>query len=238
VKKVVFEKLEKRLILQGVIEAVTPLHIGSGRSEMEIEEVDMPILRAPDGEPYIPGSSLKGKLRSEVERLAKAKGLDVCNPPNINDMCGSTKNNVLDLCIGCRLFGTAGRRLSIASKVKLRDAYPVEPVEAMLERHGTAIDRSTGTVSRAALYKVEAVPAGTRFGFELVAENLEGDELKYLKAGLKSFEDSALGGSTSRGFGKIQLIFEKASMRGPSYYLGEEPEEAIEGESLKKWLNS
>jgi CRISPR-associated RAMP protein (TIGR02581 family) len=235
VKKVVFEKLEKRLILQGIIEAVTPLHIGSGSSEMEIEEVDMPVLRAPDGEPYIPGSSLKGKLRSEVERLAKAKNMDVCSPPNIRDMCGSTKNNLVDLCIGCRLFGTAGR-ISVASKVKLRDAYTVETVEAMLERQGTAIDRSTGTVSRTALYKVEAVPAGTRFGFELVAENLEDDELKYLKAGLKSLEDSALGGSTSRGFGKIRLLFERASTRGPGYYLGEEPEEVIEGEELKNWL--
>ena len=71
----VFEKLEKRMILDGVIEAVTPLHIGAGKPEMEIEEVDMPILRAPDRVPYIPGSSLKGKLRSELERLAKAKGL-------------------------------------------------------------------------------------------------------------------------------------------------------------------
>jgi len=234
----VFEKLEKRLILEGVIEAVTPLHIGAGKPEMEIEEVDMPILRAPDGVPYIPGSSLKGKLRSELEKIAKAKGLEVCTPPNVNDMCGASKRSPQDLCIGCRVFGTAGRSLSVASKVKLRDAYPLEPVEAMLERHGTAIDRSTGTVSRAALYKTEAVPAGTRFGFELVAENLEEDELRYLKAALKSVEDSALGGASSRGFGKIRFALETLRERGPGYYLGEEPDKVLEGEKLKQWLQT
>lgn len=234
----VFEKLEKRMILSGYIEAVTPLHIGSGKPEMGIEEVDMPVLRAPDGVPYIPGSSLKGKLRSEVERMAKAKGLEVCTPPNVRDMCGSKKNNPMDLCIGCRIFGTAGSTLSVASKVKLRDAYPVDPVESMLERTGTAIDRSTGTVARSALYRIEAVPAGTKFVFELVAENLKEDETKYLKAALKSMEDSALGGASSRGFGKIRFALETLKERGPGYYLGEEPDKVLEGQKLKQWLQS
>jgi len=227
----VFEKLEKRLILEGAIEAVTPLHIGAGSSEMEIEEVDMPILRTPDGVPYIPGSSLKGKLRSELEKLAKAMGLEV------NEMCGASKGSPEELCISCRVFGTAGRRLSVASKVKLRDAYPLEPVEAMLERQGTAINRSTGAVSRTALYKTEAVPAGTRFGFELVAENLGENELRYLKAALKSLEDSALGGSSSRGFGKIRFGLESLKMRGPEYYLGEEPDKVLVGDELEQWMN-
>jgi len=198
--------------------------------------VDMPILRTPDGVPYIPGSSLKGKLRSELEKLAKAMGLEVCTPPNVNTMCGATKRSPEDLCISCRVFGTAGRSLSVASKVKLRDAYPLEPVETMLERQGTAIDRSTGAVSRTALYKTEAVPAGIRFGFELVAENLEEDELRYLKAALKSLEDSALGGSSSRGFGKIRFDFESLKERGPGYYLGEEPGKVLVGDELKQWM--
>ncbi|MHA1838386.1 MAG: type III CRISPR-associated RAMP protein Csx7 [Candidatus Ranarchaeia archaeon] len=232
----VFDVLEKRLILKGVIETVTPLHIGSGKSDMDIDEVDMPILRAPDGAPYIPGSSLKGKLRSEVEKLAKSTGMEVCTPPNIKDMCGSKVRNPLDLCIACRLFGTAGRNISMASKVKLRDAYPVESVDVLLERHGTAIDRASGTVSRSALYKTEAVPVGARFNFELVAENLESDEERYLKAALKSLEDSALGGGSSRGFGKIRFVFDALVIRGPGYYLGEEADNVLSGEKLSQWL--
>ena len=135
-----FDKLDKRLILEGTIEALTPLHIGSGKPEMELGDVDMPILRAPDGTPYIPGSSLKGRTRSEAERLAKSTGQDVCTPPNVRDMCGTLKKRPEDFCVACRIFGTAGS-ISVASKVKFRDAYPVGSVEETLQRTGTAIDR-------------------------------------------------------------------------------------------------
>jgi CRISPR-associated RAMP protein (TIGR02581 family) len=231
----VFEKMEKRLILSGTIEAVTPLHIGSGKPEMDIGDVDMPILRAPDGQPYIPGSSLKGRTRSEVERLAKASGMDVCTPPSVSDMCGSRKRRPEEFCVACRMFGTAGS-ISVASKLKFRDAYPLKPVDEMLVRAGTAIDRSTGAVARGALYSTEAVPAGTFFGFEAVMENLAPDEVKFLKAALKSVEDSALGGSSSRGFGKIAFHFSKLVERSAGFYLGKEKERVIEGAELEKWF--
>jgi len=231
----VFERLEKRLILSGTLEAVTPLHIGSGKSEVDIGEVDMPILRAPTGEPYIPGSSLKGRTRAEAERIARSKGYEVCTPPNVRTMCGSRKRNPDDFCICCRIFGTAGS-ISVASKVKFRDAYPTEGVEELLERKGVAIDREKGTVARGVLYTIEAVPAGTCFHLEVVAENLADEELKLLKAALKSVEDSALGGSSSRGFGKVKMEFTRLQERTAGYYLGEEEERVLEGDALKEWM--
>ncbi|MBS7631447.1 CRISPR-associated RAMP protein [Candidatus Bathyarchaeota archaeon] len=231
---VVFEKLEKRLILSGTLEAVTPLHIGSGKTDIEIGEVDMPILRAPDGEPYVPGSSLKGKTRAEAERIAKARGHFICTPPNVQNMCGTLKRSPEEFCIVCKIFGTAGA-ISVSSKVRFRDAYPIKPVESLLERTGTAIDRSTGTVSRGALYTVEAIPAGTSFNLEVVAENLTAEELKLFKAALKSVEDSAVGGSSSRGFGKVKINFTKLIERTPRFYLGEEEQRIVEGENIKKW---
>lgn len=231
-----FEKLEKRLILSGTLDAVTPLHIGSGRSEIDIGEVDMPILRAPKGEPYVPGSSLKGRTRAEAERIAKARGYDVCTPPNVADMCGSKKRNPEDFCVACRIFGTAGS-ISVGSKVKFRDAYPTESVEMLLERTGIAIDRKTGTVARGALYTIEAVPAGTTFNLEVVAENLTDEELKILKAALKSVEDSAVGGSSSRGFGKVKMQFTKLQERTAGFYLGEEEETVLEGKELARWMS-
>jgi CRISPR-associated protein Csm3 len=230
-----FEKLDKRILLQGKLEAVTPLHIGSGKPEVEVGEVDLPILRDPSGQPYIPGSSLKGRTRAEAERIARSKGLEVCNPPDVKTMCGSLKRDVEDFCIVCRIFGTAGR-ISVASKVRFRDAYPTTRVEQLLERTGIAIDRTSGTVASGALYTIEAVPAGTTFNLEVVAENLTDEELKLLLASLKSVEDSALGGSSTRGFGKIRMWFERAHIRTARYYLGEEAEEVLEGEELKKWL--
>ena len=234
----VFERLEKRLILSGTIEAVTPLHIGSGRAEVDIGEVAMPILRAPAGEPYIPGSSLKGRTRAELERIAREKGLKVCTPPNVADMCGSKERSPDDFCIACKTFGTAAlaRGVSVASKVKFRDAYPTESVEELLERTGIAIDRRTGAVARGALYTIEAVPVGTQFKLEIVAENLMDEELRMLKAALRSVEDSALGGSTSRGFGKVKMNFTKLQERTAGFYLGEEEEKILEGDGLKKWM--
>lgn len=231
----VFEKLEKRLVFSGTLEAATPLHIGSGRPEVEIGEVDMPILRDPSGQPYIPGSSLKGRTRAEAERIAKEEGMDVCSPPDVKNMCGTIKRRVEDFCICCRIFGTAGK-ISVASKVKFRDAYPTQKIEELLERTGTAIDREKGSVARRALYTIEAVPAGAAFGLEIVAENLSDEELRLLLAALHSVEDSALGGSSTRGFGKVKMNFDKVYERSAKYYLGEEEENVLEGKKLQKWL--
>ena len=231
----VFERLEKRIVFSGTLEAATPLHIGSGRPEVEIGEVDMPILRDPGGQPYIPGSSLKGRTRAEAERIAREEGMDVCSPPNVNNMCGTIKRRIEDFCICCRIFGTAGK-ISVASKVKFRDAYPTKQIGELLERTGTAIDRGTGSVARHALYSIEAAPAGSTFGFEIVAENLSDEELKFLLAALHSVEDSALGGSSTRGFGKVKMNFEKVYERSAKYYLGREAEKVLEGKTLEKWL--
>jgi len=230
-----FERLEKRIIFSGTLEAVTPLHVGSGKPEVGIGGVEMPILRDPEGRPYVPGSSLKGRTRAEAERIAREKGTKVCNPPDVKNMCGSRERNVEDFCIACRIFGTAGT-ISVASKVRFRDAYPTEKVEELLERTGIAIDREKGSVYRRALYTIEAVPAGVKFGLEVVAENLADDELKLLLAALKSVEDSALGGSSTRGFGKVRMKFDRVHERSAKYYLGEEEERVLEGEALEKWL--
>jgi CRISPR-associated protein Csm3 len=230
-----FEKLEKRIIISGVLEAVTPLHIGSGKPEVELGEVDLPVLTDPEGRPYIPGSSLKGRVRAEAERIARQKGMNVCKPPDVKNMCGSLKRNPDDFCICCRIFGTAGD-LSVASKVKFRDAYPLSKVETLLERTGIAIDRDKGTVARGALYTIQAIPAGVHFGLEIVCENMSEDELRLLKAALKSVEDSALGGSSTRGFGKVKIKIDAVKERTAGFYLGEEAEKLLSGEELQQWL--
>jgi CRISPR-associated protein Csm3 len=230
-----FEKLEKRIIISGVLEAVTPLHIGSGKPDVELGEVDLPVLTDPEGRPYIPGSSLKGRVRTEAERIARQKGMDVCKPPDVKNMCGSLKRDPDDFCVCCKIFGTAGD-LSVASKVKFRDAYPLSKVETLLERKGIAIDRDKGTVARGALYTIQAIPAGVQFDLEIVCENMSEDELKLLKAALKSVEDSALGGSSTRGFGKVKIKIDAVKERTAGFYLGEEKEKVFSGDELQRWL--
>jgi len=231
----VFEKLEQRIILKGTLTLKTPLHIGSQKTEIDITEVDLPILKNTQDQPYIPGSSLKGKTRTEAERITRKEGFFVCTPPNTKDMCGSLKNSTGDMCICCRIFGTAGDNISVASKAKFRDAYPKKKIEETIVRAGIAMDRSTGSVSRKALYSIEAVPAGTSFDFELVTENLAADELKLLKAALSSLADTGLGGSVSRGMGKIDLGLESATVRTAKYYLGKEEEHQFTGKEFEDW---
>lgn len=219
--------------MTGEIEAVTALHIGSGKKDIEIGDIDMPVLKDTAGQPYIPGSSLKGKVRSEAERIARKEGMFVCTPPD--SMCGKIKNPE-EFCICCRIFGTSGK-IFVASKVKFRDAYPTKSIETMLTRTGIAIDREQGSAASGALYTVEAVPAGSAFSFEIVGDNLTEDELGMLLAAMKSVEDSAIGGSTSRGFGKVKFNFSRVSIRNADYYLGTAPEKVIEGPELESWRN-
>ncbi|MEM2841530.1 MAG: CRISPR-associated RAMP protein Csx7 [Candidatus Bathyarchaeia archaeon] len=229
----VFEKLEERVIINGTLTLLTPLHIGSPKTEIDLEKVDMPVLKDTQGQPYIPGSSLKGKIRSEAERIARKEGKTVCTPPNTKKMCGTiTPNN---LCICCRIFGTAGENMSVASKVRFRDAYPHARVIETMTRAGIAMDRERGVVAQGALYSIEAIPQGTRFGFEMVTENLAKDEWKLLKAAINSFADAGLGGSVSRGMGKVKLDLESASRRTSKFYLGEEKERNLTDEEFKKW---
>lgn len=229
-----FERLEKRQIFEGEIVALTPLHVGSGKPEVEIGAVDMPVLRNSAGTPYIPGSSIKGKVRSELERIARKLDMPVCNPPDTKRMCGTT--NPRDLCVACRIFGTAGEKLSVASKVKFRDSISVGKIETTEVRSGIAIDRSTGSVRPRGLFSIEAVPTGSRFRFEMVTENLTDEEFAFLLAALKSVQDSALGGSSTRGFGKIRIDLQKVSERTPEFYLGKAEEKVLEGDQLTKWL--
>lgn len=246
----VFEKLEERIIVQGDIVTMTPLHIGSGkRGNIDIGESDMPIITDTLDQPYIPGSSLKGKVRFEAERIARKAGHNnICFPPSVNNMCGGkigttqqqyggsgNSGDSNNICICCRLFGTAGKT-SIASKVKFRDCYPINKVERMLTRAGTALDRKSGSVYRNALYSTDAVPADTKFGFEIVCDNLSEEELKLLRASLKSVQDSSLGGLSSRGFGKIKFNISKVARRSANYYLGlEKDNEVDDSVELETW---
>lgn len=224
----VFETLERRIIIEGEIEAVTPLHVGSGKPEFE-EGVDLPILKDPSGSPYIPGSSIKGKVRTEVEKIARSSGMFVCNAPTIETMCGSKSTSEEQLCIACRIFGTASIKggISRASKVKFRDAHIITQT-TLMQRTGIAMDREVGSVKAGALYTIEGVPAGAKFNLEIVTENLTDEEFKILKSALKSVEDSALGGHSSRGFGKIKFNIKAVKVRTANYYLGKETEQIIE----------
>lgn len=69
-------ELRSRYVISGQLVAETALHIGGGRESTTATA--SPVVRTPDGDPYIPGSSFKGAFRAAVERLAPLLDLNTC----------------------------------------------------------------------------------------------------------------------------------------------------------------
>ncbi|WKZ18791.1 MAG: type III-A CRISPR-associated RAMP protein Csm3 [Candidatus Jettenia sp. CY-1] len=210
-----------KVIMSGTLECLTGLHIGASRENMEIGAIDSPVVRDPiTREPYIPGSSLKGKLRALLE-----KALGIINRRNIG-----TRNNPVEVhvcndagealnCSLCRIFGSTGDnggknfparlivrdlRLTEDSRNKLADIDTgLQYTEWKFEN---AIDRVT---SAANPRQLERVPRGAEFTFELIY-NVEDtgqmqEDLDNLKLAINLIEADALGGHGSRGYGKVKF---------------------------------
>lgn len=194
-----------KLKLTGVIEVKSGLHIGSGNEFSAIGAIDSPVIKDPATNlPIIPGSSLKGKMRS---LLAKA----------YNEYIGanSTPNN--DNYKITRLFGaTSGggkdKNQIIRGRLIFRDAefLNVEELQEKGVRSYTevkfenSIDRFTAVANPR---QIERVIRGSKFSFELIYEINEVSEVdtdfKTIVDGIRLLEIDYLGGSGSRGYGKI-----------------------------------
>ena len=150
----------------------TGLHIGASKDNLDIGGLDAPVLRDPvTRAPYVPGSSLKGKLRSLLERR---RGM-----LTIRHSGQGHRHECTDpACPVCRLFGAAGGRDgdNIPARLIVRDSLLTEAELELLSAIDTglqytewkfenALDRITAAANPRQL---ERVPAGARFTFELV----------------------------------------------------------------------
>ena len=166
--------------------------------------------------PYIPGSTLKGCMRSLAERIAKSWGWWVCNPFSHED---KEREDLEEPCIVCKVFGGGGSRSKrVASHVSFSDAYPERPEEVITTtRTRTAIDRVLGSVRSGALFTVEEIPPGFRWKFSMRITNIDlsdssDDRAKLLKALLKWLSDPGIhvGSLKSVGYGLVKMIEVKA----------------------------
>ena len=229
-------QLKGKIFLIGTINALTGLHIGGNSGELDIGGIDNPVIRnAFNRQPYIPGSSLRGKMRGLLDRhfnkpLDKSVGRDV----RVHECQRPADYNV---CPVCQVFGVAPiRQLSgrtMPTRVIVRDTFLTPESLGALDRADTdtdfteiktevAIDRIT---SAATPRQQERVPAGTTFGpFQIVhslyiqdgagGNNQLQNELQFFDTvltGMELLEDDYLGGSGSRGSG--QIVFENLAMK-------------------------
>ncbi len=220
-------KLKEIKKLEGTITLKSGLHIGSGNMEMHIGGTDSPVIKHPHSlEPYIPGSSLKGKVRSLLEMskgLMIHTGGSVVSNETLNKCTGDEK----DACEAIlKIFGSSGAdkedyklgptRVSF-SDCYLADDWKKDARERRLQltevKSENSIDRIKGTALSPRF--IERVPEGTKFSFTLTFKMLQnGDEplFNMLLEGLKLLEFDALGGSGSRGYGRIKFEFYDAEL--------------------------
>lgn len=204
-------EIKAKLVLQ------TGLHIGAGDSEMHIGGIDNSVIKHPITQsPYIPGSSLKGKIRTLLEWRSGAVQSDPLtlkdvskNPEEVKNILrlfgisGDTKNSEQEVAeIGVSRLAFWDCALNEAWENAIRDDNQLL-TEAKSEN---TIDRITSTAGNPR--QTERVPAGAEFDFKLTLRQFEGDKpelLDLVLKGLKLLEFDSLGGSGSRGYGKVKF---------------------------------
>lgn len=216
-------QLKGRVIITFDIETATGLHIGGSESGIEIGGVDKTVVRDKlTNRPYIPGSSLRGKMRSLLEKYHGLPQNQRIGQGFIHSCDGPVD---YAKCPVCRTFGVPGeRKFATPTRLIVRDVpLTDESAQALEETARTdlpytevktevSIDRVT---SAANPRQMERVPAGSIFGpAELVYSIYDGDgcdaqqdieNLKTVFEGLRLLEDDYLGGLGSRGSGKVVL---------------------------------
>ena len=208
-------KLLKYRTIKGTLTCISGLRIGGTKDDIEIGSMENPIIRDPlTNLPYVPGSSIKGKTRALLE-LAHDKVSRSGEPCG----CGN--------CDICRIFGPHKnvRHNLGPTRIIVRDAHLTpqskEDLLRLQEAKGllyaevkteNIVNRLTGVAADRGLRTQERVPAGTVFDFEVSVrifdQDKEDDILAFIEEGLKLLQQDYLGGSGSRGYGKIELDYE------------------------------
>ena len=235
-------KLIGKLIVEGDIVCQTGLHIGAGKGSLEIGGADNPVVKDAFGIPYIPGSTLRGRLRSLLEQtlglavpseliyLSKRRGQevrihqsdrpddDICvlfgrNPGRVEKVSGEAIE--ASTATPARLTVYDAPLVVDSITPQMRENLDDELTEVKSEN---AVDRIT---SQANPRTLERVPAGARFRFRVVLDVLcEEDKplLARVAEGLRLLEDDALGGGGSRGNGRVSFAGLSLVWRGKDYY--------------------
>jgi CRISPR-associated protein Csm3 len=210
------KKTAYHLITANIV-CLSGLRIGGSDDLLQTGGTDLTCIKHPVTlQPYIPGSSLKGRLRSEMEHLDERIG---------NTPCGCANQN----CLVCRVFGPhANTRHRLGpTRIIVRDAQFIvtdAQQNRITERKATtAIDRQTGTALHGSLRTEERVVAGSEFGFKLALQIWDIDDsckfddnakksyqgpdalIEFLREALRRVQRTGIGSGVSKGSGEIEF---------------------------------
>jgi len=215
---------------------VEPLRIGMGGEspEMLVHDVDQPLLRrrifaGKGGEPYIPGSSMKGVLRTASLIVASGSGLPL-HSALFGDWCGAEVADAADagnytflrniiyksegpsvmyevlrsFCPTCLLYGGPG----LAGRLQVSDFDVDNNVGWRIGRRtSVAINRRTGSAAKGRLFSYEYVEPNAVFRGQLRIVNAPTWLLSFLAASLMLLDEGVVkvGGFKSRGMGRVKI---------------------------------
>lgn len=195
------------------LEVKTGLHIGGTESELKIGGTDSPVITTyyPDGHeyPYIPGSSLKGKMRSLLLSIGNINNTAI-NEDTIFKVFGSSNTN-------------SNEQMDRRTRLIVRDAYISEKDlarESLTEVKGeNKIDSYT---SQATPRFIERVVPGIKFQFQIILVIFEGDDEKafneLIKTGIDLLNDSYIGGNGTRGYGNVKITYSEPVIKDLQSY--------------------
>lgn len=196
--------LKGKIKITAVIHLETGMHIGGSSDFAPIGAVDSPFIRNPyNNQPIIPGSSLKGKIRTLLAK-SYADGYILNDIADDNDKIQ-------------RLFGMTRQNAARAARLQFSDCDMTRDSVAYLEsldldtylgeaKYENSIDRISAVANPR---QIERVPAGAEFNFSLIY-NVENDQeliedMTLLANGIKLLTLDYLGGSGSRGYGRVSF---------------------------------
>ena len=224
----------KKIFIRGSIETLSGLHISSFNSNYSLGILDYSIVRDPiTHKPFIPASSIKGKIRFLLEQLQNESGNET-----------NQTNTVIET-----LFGKPSKHSNAnPARIIFRDAklstesekaiLPFEDLPFAELKKEACINRKTGAAQPTL---VERVPTGIFFNFEIIVNVFENDQenefLETVFLGLNMLQDDYLGGRGSRGYGAVKIHLDSLTFKDIQNYKDGTQESAYENfpvpESLK-----
>ena len=205
-------KLTNKIKVETTLTLLSGLHIGGNKDNAEIGALDNPVIRRKDKDqqPYIPGSSIKGKIRSLLEQIA-----------GLSEIGGGRRISFNQKSEECQLinyaFGFADDDLP--SRILFRDSYLTNESATELgnseftdmpfteAKSENTINRVSGKADNPRTQ--ERIPAGAKFNVEFVINDFNDGKTEKIKQilikGLQALNNDYLGGSGTRGYGHVKV---------------------------------
>jgi len=203
----------RKIFINGLIETISGLHIGSFNENYTMGILDHAIVRDPiTNYPFIPGSSLKGKMRALMEEFCDSSADQPEDTP-VNILFGSKSNSAY------KMPGRLIFRDAVLSQDSIKTTLPFSDLPQAEIKKECYINRETG---KAVPCLIERVPAGFYFDFEIILNVFEQDDEKMLVeslfTALSLLQDDYLGARGTRGYGAVKIHISSITSKDKTGY--------------------